>query len=72
MMDLHVFVSVPIRCMPIMGHSETDELSAAHVLYVCMQCADPLFLEVLSIYILYKALAFNCLRILGNQFLVAL
>nr|VDC97868.1 unnamed protein product [Brassica oleracea] len=33
------------RCMPIMGHSETDELSAAHVLYVCMQCADPLFLE---------------------------
>lgn len=38
---------VPIRCMPIMGLSETDELSAAHILYVCMQCADPLFLEVL-------------------------
>ncbi|XP_056849146.1 tyrosine--tRNA ligase 2, cytoplasmic isoform X1 [Raphanus sativus] len=33
------------RCMPIMGHSETDELSAAHILYVCMQCADPLFLQ---------------------------
>ncbi|KAJ0233735.1 Tyrosine--tRNA ligase 2 [Hirschfeldia incana] len=33
------------RCMPITGHCETDELSAAHVLYVCMQCADPLFLE---------------------------
>ncbi|KAG5404459.1 hypothetical protein IGI04_010578 [Brassica rapa subsp. trilocularis] len=32
-------------CMPIMGHSETDELSAAHILYVCMQCADTLFLE---------------------------
>ncbi|KAF3595808.1 hypothetical protein DY000_02023228 [Brassica cretica] len=33
------------RCMPIMGHSETEELSAAHILYVCMQCADTLFLE---------------------------
>ncbi|CAH8355457.1 unnamed protein product [Eruca vesicaria subsp. sativa] len=32
-------------CMPIVSLSETDELRAAHVLYVCMQCADPLFLE---------------------------
>ncbi|KAF2614740.1 hypothetical protein F2Q70_00013199 [Brassica cretica] len=38
-------VEYAFPCMPIMGHSETDELSAAHVLYVCMQCADPLFLE---------------------------
>ncbi|CAL9216548.1 unnamed protein product [Arabidopsis halleri] len=33
------------RCMPIMGLSETEELSAAHILYVCMQCADTFFLE---------------------------
>jgi tyrosyl-tRNA synthetase len=35
------------RCMPIMGLSENEELSAAHILYVCMQCADTFFLEVL-------------------------
>ncbi|CAD5313911.1 unnamed protein product [Arabidopsis thaliana] len=33
------------RCMPIMGLSENEELSAAHILYVCMQCADTFFLE---------------------------
>lgn len=61
MMELHEFVSVPIRCMPIMGHSETDELSAAHVLYVCMQCADPLFLEVLCrSHSVWRYDPFNC------------
>lgn len=29
-----------------MGRSETDELSAAQILYPCMQCADIFFLEV--------------------------
>ena len=50
MMDSHEYVSGSVRCMPIMGHSETEELSAAHILYVCMQCADTLFLEVPFLY----------------------
>ncbi|KAL6534397.1 hypothetical protein OROHE_013322 [Orobanche hederae] len=31
------------RCHKIMGLSETDELSAAHIFYTCMQCADIFF-----------------------------
>lgn len=38
--------SVSCRCVQIMGRSETDELSAAQILYPCMQCADIFFLEV--------------------------
>nr|AAC69137.2 putative tyrosyl-tRNA synthetase [Arabidopsis thaliana] len=34
-----------LRCVQIMGRSETDELSAAQILYPCMQCADIFFLE---------------------------
>jgi len=29
-----------IRCSQIMGRSETETLSASHILYPCMQCAD--------------------------------
>lgn len=47
MIDIHEYFSALIRCMPIMGLSETEELNAAHILYVCMQCADTFFLEVL-------------------------
>lgn len=35
-----------LRCTPIMGRSETDELSQAQITYPCMQCADIFFLEV--------------------------
>lgn len=34
-----------IRCCQIMGRSESDELSAAQILYPCMQCADIFFLR---------------------------
>ncbi|KAL3753141.1 hypothetical protein ACJRO7_000527 [Eucalyptus globulus] len=34
-----------IRCSQIMGRSEQDELSAAQILYPCMQCADIFFLK---------------------------
>eukprot|EP00252_Welwitschia_mirabilis_P028007 TRINITY_DN990_c0_g1_i1.p1 TRINITY_DN990_c0_g1~~TRINITY_DN990_c0_g1_i1.p1 ORF type:complete len:397 (-),score=87.34 TRINITY_DN990_c0_g1_i1:343-1533(-) len=34
-----------IRCCQIMGRSEQDELSAAQILYPCMQCADIFFLK---------------------------
>lgn len=34
-----------IRCCQIMGRNETDELSAAQILYPCMQCADIFFLK---------------------------
>lgn len=47
MIDIHEYVYGLISCMPIMGLSETEELSAAQILYVCMQCADTFFLEVL-------------------------
>lgn len=33
-----------MRCTPIMGRSEADELSASHVFYPVMQCADIFFL----------------------------
>lgn len=33
------------RCGQIMGRSEKDELSAAQILYPCMQCADIFFLK---------------------------
>ncbi|XP_062147345.1 tyrosine--tRNA ligase 1, cytoplasmic-like isoform X1 [Alnus glutinosa] len=34
-----------IRCSQIMGRSEQDELTAAQILYPCMQCADIFFLK---------------------------
>ncbi|KAK5830853.1 Tyrosine--tRNA ligase [Gossypium arboreum] len=34
-----------MRCCQIMGRSEQDELSAAQILYPCMQCADIFFLK---------------------------
>ena len=37
-----------LRCCTIMGRSETDELSAAQIMYPCMQCADIFFLGVCS------------------------
>lgn len=33
------------RCIPIMGRAESDELSAAQIMYPCMQCADIFFLK---------------------------
>jgi len=33
------------RCVTIMGRTEKDEMSAAQILYPCMQCADIFFLE---------------------------
>jgi tyrosyl-tRNA synthetase len=33
------------RCCQIMGRNETDELSAAQIMYPCMQCADIFFLK---------------------------
>jgi tyrosyl-tRNA synthetase len=33
------------RCGPIMGRSDADELSAAQIMYPCMQCADIFFLK---------------------------
>lgn len=34
-----------VRCGQIMGRSDQDELSAAQILYPCMQCADIFFLK---------------------------
>ncbi|CAI0433546.1 unnamed protein product [Linum tenue] len=34
-----------MRCVQIMGRSEKDELTAAQILYPCMQCADIFFLK---------------------------
>ncbi|XP_015573604.1 tyrosine--tRNA ligase 1, cytoplasmic [Ricinus communis] len=34
-----------LRCVQIMGRSEQDELTAAQILYPCMQCADIFFLK---------------------------
>jgi len=33
------------RCCTIMGRKESDEMSAAQILYPCMQCADIFFLK---------------------------
>ncbi|CAN0890241.1 Tyrosine--tRNA ligase 1, cytoplasmic [Linum grandiflorum] len=33
------------RCVQIMGRTEKDELTAAQILYPCMQCADIFFLK---------------------------
>ncbi|XP_057978300.1 tyrosine--tRNA ligase 1, cytoplasmic [Malania oleifera] len=33
------------RCVQIMGRNEEDELTAAQILYPCMQCADIFFLK---------------------------
>ncbi|VVA89960.1 unnamed protein product [Arabis nemorensis] len=38
-------VSRILRCVEIMGLSETDEMSQAQILYPSMQCADVFFLE---------------------------
>ena len=35
-----------IRCSQIMGRTDTDDLSAAQILYPCMQCADIFYLQV--------------------------
>lgn len=40
----------PYRCGQIMGRSETEVLSAAQILYPCMQCADIFLLEVVLIW----------------------
>ncbi|MFH1400104.1 MAG: tyrosine--tRNA ligase, partial [Nanoarchaeota archaeon] len=34
-----------VRCSQIMGRSESDALSAAQILYPCMQCADIFYLK---------------------------
>ncbi|XP_059661361.1 tyrosine--tRNA ligase 1, cytoplasmic [Cornus florida] len=34
-----------LRCVQIMGRNEQDELTAAQILYPCMQCADIFFLK---------------------------
>ncbi|KAL6182198.1 hypothetical protein ACLB2K_043621 [Fragaria x ananassa] len=34
-----------VRCSQIMGRSDQDELTAAQILYPCMQCADIFFLQ---------------------------
>ncbi|KAJ4822236.1 hypothetical protein Tsubulata_035656 [Turnera subulata] len=34
-----------LRCVQIMGRSEQEELTAAQILYPCMQCADIFFLK---------------------------
>ena len=33
------------RCCTIMGRKESDKLSAAQIMYPCMQCADIFFLK---------------------------
>ena len=35
-----------LRCGQIMGRNESDELSAAQIMYPCMQCADIFYLKV--------------------------
>ncbi len=35
-----------LRCATIMGRAEGEELSAAQIMYPCMQCADIFFLKV--------------------------
>ncbi len=35
------------RCGTIMGRDEGEELSAAQIMYPCMQCADIFYLKVL-------------------------
>jgi len=34
-----------LRCSQIMGRNESDDLSAAQIMYPCMQCADIFFLK---------------------------
>ena len=34
-----------LRCTQIMGRGEKDDLSAAQILYPCMQCADIFYLK---------------------------
>lgn len=43
------------RCCQIMGRSEQDELTAAQILYPCMQCADIFFLKVLAFYFIFSS-----------------
>jgi tyrosyl-tRNA synthetase len=35
-----------LRCSQIMGRAESEDLSAAQIMYPCMQCADIFFLKV--------------------------
>lgn len=35
-----------VRCSQIMGRAESDDLSAAQIMYPVMQCADVFFLKV--------------------------
>lgn len=46
-----------------MGRNDTDELSAAQILYPCMQCADIFFLEVLLcvFFFMYSSIVKTCL-----------
>ena len=46
-MDIARRFNVPriVRCCTIMGRKENDDLSAAQILYPCMQCADIFFLK---------------------------
>lgn len=44
------------RCGTIMGRGEEEELSAAQIMYPCMQCADIFYLKVFSPYKLVSAI----------------
>ena len=46
-MDIARRFNVPriMRCCTIMGRKENDDLTAAQILYPCMQCADIFFLK---------------------------
>lgn len=43
-----VFLLTSARCAQIMGRKDEDDLSAAQILYPCMQCADIFYLKVLA------------------------
>lgn len=40
-----VVLLLTCRCSQIMGRSESDDMSAAQIMYPCMQCADIFFLK---------------------------
>lgn len=52
------------RCSQIMGRNEQDELTAAQILYPCMQCADIFFLKVFSLLIYLSILLLVCIFLL--------
>ena len=49
LVKLEIFIFFICRCVQIMGRSEQEELSAAQILYPCMQCADIFFLKVCDV-----------------------